>query len=111
MIKSIFEFIYDYRLTFVILLTAIFLIAKKFFIQLAVSFANHIFNKQIESFKSELQEKRQEQQHFYNLIMHTLSQENREILSRKAKAIDDIWQSLLSMKKFSTAVKFLGTLN
>jgi len=89
----------------------IYWISKSFILEYLSNSVSHQFNKKIETFKDELQERRQEQQHFHELLLHTVSQENKELQSRKIMAADHLWKCVLAMKKFSIAVKFLGTLN
>jgi len=102
MSETILSFLYGSGLT-VALFGIVIFISK--------NFIKHQFDKQIEAFKSELQAKHQEQQHFHELLIQSISQENKELNLRKLDAIDHLWKSILSMKKFSMAVKFLGTLN
>jgi hypothetical protein len=89
----------------------IFWVLKNFILQYLTKSISHEFNKKMEIFKSELQERRQDQQHFHELLLKTIMQENKELQSRKIIAADHLWNALLAMKKFSIAVKYLGTLN
>jgi len=93
----------------IVMLAVISFISRKFIAQYVINFVEYKFKKDIENFKSELEEKRQEQQHFHEMLLQTISQENKELQSRKISAADHLWRALLSMKKFSVAAQCLGT--
>ena len=82
-----------------------------FFKKYINNYVDHEFNKRIEAYKAELQTKHQEQQHFHEILKQALSDDNKELKARKIAAADSLWKFLISMKKFSFAVKFMGTLN
>ena len=94
-----------------VVMVLIFWLSKNYVMQYVNNYVLHEFNKRSELFKGELQAKHQEQQHFHEVLLQAISQENKELKVRKIAAADSLWPSLLSMKRFSLAVKFLGTLN
>lgn len=104
------EYIANSSLTIVLLGIVLFL-ARNYINRYIAGFVNKEFQKELETFKAELKQKQIEQEHFHNLLMQSISRENKELKHRKMLAIDHLWKSFLAYKTFSASVKSLSTMN
>lgn len=84
---------------------------RNYIIQYITKSVAHYYDKEIEKFRAVIQERQNEQKQFHELLMHTITHENKELKQRKIFAIDNLWKSFLAYKTLSMGVKFLSTLN
>lgn len=95
----------------IVVLSAVLYLARYYIAGYIAGFVNKEFQKDLETFKAEIKQKQIEQEHFHNLLMQSISRENKELKHRKMLAIDHLWKSFLAYKVFSTSVKSLSTMN
>lgn len=94
-----------------VIITVIIFLSKNYIIQYITRSVAHRYDKEIEKFRAVIQEKENEQKQFHELLMYTITHENKELKQRKIFAIDNLWKSFLAYKTLSIGVKFLSRLN